>query len=112
MPAERSPDSDPKPVPKKAIPPASYHPDKPYLNTAETAWLLGKHVDTLRRYQKRGEGPYWRRNIDGTPIYKRTDIDEYLRSRTVSNSLQASELMRRERAQRRRAPRNPEAGDA
>ncbi|MCA8975614.1 MAG: hypothetical protein KDC98_12910 [Planctomycetes bacterium] len=101
-----------KPIPKKAIPPASYHPDKPNLDTAETAWVISKHVDTLRRLQKLGLGPPFSINADGTIIYSRAVVEEWLRSRSFTNPLQAIELLRRERAMRRRAGRAKEVSDA
>lgn len=110
MSAKLSPDS--KPIPKKGIPPASYGADKPYLDTAATAFLIDKHVDTLRRLQKLGLGPPFSINADGTIIYSRAVVEEWLRSRSFTNPLQAIELLRRERALRRRAGRAKEVSDA
>lgn len=108
MPEKRSPVSRSRPIPKKAIPPASYHPDKPYLDTAETAWLASKHVDTWRRLQKLGLGPPFIINADGTIIYSRAVVDEWMKSRSFTNPLQARDLLRRERAVRVRAARKEE----
>lgn len=111
MPAKLSSEPGSQPVPKKAIPPASYRHDKPYLDTAEAAFLLGKHVDTLRRLQKLGLGPPFSINADGTIIYSRAVIDEWMRSRSFTNPLQALDLLRREAAMRRRARRAKVAGN-
>ncbi len=51
------------------------------LTASDTAYLLGIHVNTVRRWSKRGVLKAYRISVRGDRRFKREDIEEFLRVR-------------------------------
>ena len=50
-----------------------------YLHTAAAAEYLGVHHNTLRKWAGRGEIPMHRNPANGYRLFKRSDLDKFLK---------------------------------
>ncbi len=50
-----------------------------YLQTAEAAEYLGVHHNTLRKWAARGDIPMHRNPANGYRLFKRSDLDVFLK---------------------------------
>ncbi|HVS17492.1 MAG TPA: helix-turn-helix domain-containing protein [Planctomycetota bacterium] len=57
------------------------HPE--WLTPAEAAEHMRVSVDTLQRLRSRGLGPAFSRPVKRRVVYRRADLDEYLKSQRV-----------------------------
>ncbi|XZE20675.1 helix-turn-helix domain-containing protein [Pirellulaceae bacterium SH449] len=51
-----------------------------YMHTAEAAEYLGVHHNTIRKWAARGDIPMHRNPVNGYRLFKRQDLDKFLRS--------------------------------
>jgi excisionase family DNA binding protein len=51
-----------------------------YVQTAEAAEILGVAQNTLRKWAKRGEIPMHRNPANGYRLFRRSDLDAFLKS--------------------------------
>ena len=54
-------------------------PESGWLKPKQAAAYLNRSPDTLKRWRKRGGGPYYAR-IDGRPLYLKAKLDEWMLS--------------------------------
>lgn len=50
-----------------------------YMHTAEAADCLGVHHNTLRKWAARGDIPMHRNPANGYRLFKRSDLEKFLR---------------------------------
>ena len=50
-----------------------------YLQTAEAAEYIGVHQNTLRKWAERGDIKMHRNPVNGYRLFKRVDLDRFLR---------------------------------
>ncbi len=50
-----------------------------YMHTAEAAEFLGVHHNTIRKWAARGELPMHRNPANGYRLFKRSDLDRFLK---------------------------------
>jgi excisionase family DNA binding protein len=50
-----------------------------YMHTAEAAEFLGVHHNTLRKWASRGEIPMHRNPANGYRLFKRSDLEKFLK---------------------------------
>jgi excisionase family DNA binding protein len=50
-----------------------------YMHTAEAAEYIGVHHNTLRKWAGRGEIPEHRNPANGYRLFKRSDLDKFLK---------------------------------
>ena len=51
-----------------------------YVQTAEAAEILGVAQNTLRKWAKRGEIPMHRNPVNGYRLFRRDDLEKFLKS--------------------------------
>jgi len=63
-----------------------------FLTTGQLAELLGLAPQSLRAWRLRGEGPDYAKlgGRSGRVLYRRSDVDAWLQSRTVRSTAAAS----------------------
>lgn len=57
-----------------------------YVMTAEAAEILGVAQNTLRKWAKRGDIPMHRNPANGYRLFKRSDLEKFLRQVETSRS--------------------------
>lgn len=57
-----------------------------YVQTAEAAEILGVAQNTLRKWAKRGEIPMHRNPVNGYRLFKRSDLEKFLRKVETSRN--------------------------
>ncbi len=51
-----------------------------YMHTAEAAAYIGVHENTIRNWAERGELPMHRNPANGYRLFKRSDLDKFLKA--------------------------------
>ena len=68
-----------------------------FLCPKEAAVYMGKSIETLARYRKRGIGPKFGRTETGRIYYRVSDIDMYFEERLSPDHMVSAEGVRRMR---------------
>lgn len=62
-----------------------------YVKTAEAAEILGVAQNTLRKWAERGDVPMSRNPANGYRLFKRSDLERFLRAVEASGNMQPAQ---------------------